>query len=69
MSAEGVDDTPIAFEAFAQANDKDQVWTFRTAEFKAFPGKDKASSLSVSALDKTGQKYELNFNIAPRQGD
>ncbi len=69
LSAEGIGDTPVAFEAFAQANDKDQVWTFRTAEFKAFPGKNKASALSVSALDKTGQKYELNFNIAPQKGD
>ena len=69
LKADGVEDQMIGFAAFAPADGLNQVWTFRTEEFKAFPGKDKQSSLAVSAVDSTGQKYELDFTISPRASE
>lgn len=69
LKADGVEDQLVEFAAFAPAAGKDQIWTFRTEEFEAFPGAKKESHLSVSAPDKTGQKYQLDFTIVPKTKD
>lgn len=66
LKADGQDEKPVTFAEFAADPTQDQIWRFRTEEFKAFPGGASESTLVVTTYDKTGQKYDLSFTIAPK---
>ncbi len=63
LKADGAADQIVAFAEFAADPTQDQVWRFRTEQFKAFPGSSKESTLDVTTFDKAGQKYDLSFTI------
>lgn len=63
VSADGVEEKDVGFEYFKVNDAKDQVWSFRTKVFGAFPGSDKTSKLTISAEDKHGARYELVYTI------
>lgn len=67
VSADGAEDKEIGFEFFLAHADKEQVWSFRTNHFAAFPGTDLNTKLTIRANDKRGVKYELLYTIAPNE--
>ena len=56
---------PVVFTAFDPKPSADQVWTFTTAPFKAFPGTGLASRLTIVVKDEKGEPYQAIFRIAP----
>lgn len=67
VKADGAAEAEVPFVLFEAHASKEQVWTFRTGAFKAFPGAALASQLTIYVKDKDGEPYQVTFKIAPEK--